>query len=197
MRIYDISQEVFNCNVYSDDTKPERIKEKSIDEGSLYNLTSFRMCTHNGTHVDAPYHFISSGKTIDEIELSKFIGPCCVYTKDGELNGEDANKVLKLAESIDYECAKRLLFKGDTIITEEAAEVFASNGVLLIGNESQSVGPLNAPMKVHLILLNKEVVLLEGIRLAHVPDGRYILNAVPINLEGSDGAPCRAILMDM
>ena len=75
--------------------------------------------------------------------------------------------------------------------------MFADAGVYLIGNESQTVGPENAPMQVHLILLGAEVVLLEGIRLGEVPEGTYLLNAAPLNLGGSDGAPCRAVLMDM
>ena len=67
--------------------------------------------------------------------------------------------------------------------------------ILLIGNESQTVGPLDKPADVHYALLKEEVVLLEGIRLQHVEEGVYILNAAPLNLGGSDGAPCRALLM--
>ena len=65
----------------------------------------------------------------------------------------------------------------------------------MLGNESQSVGPEDAPMEVHVILLSAEVVLLEGIRLSEVPEGVYFLNAAPLNLAGSDGSPCRAILI--
>ena len=83
------------------------------------------------------------------------------------------------------------------MVTEAAAKVFAEQGVLLIGNESQTVGPENAPMAVHLILLGAGVVLLEGIRLGNVPEGVYLLSAAPLNLGGSDGAPCRAVLMDI
>lgn len=196
MKIYDISQEVFNCHVFPGDPQPERIIDSNMKEGALYNLTSFHMCAHNGTHIDAPYHFIDDGKKIDELDLQKLIGPCYVYAKDGELGADEAEDVIKEAKSADEECAKRLLFKGKTTVTEEAAKVFASHNVSLIGNESQTVGPEDAPMKVHLILLGKEVVLLEGIRLGKVPEGRYILNAVPLNLGGSDGAPCRAILFE-
>ena len=73
--------------------------------------------------------------------------------------------------------------------------MFAASDMLLLGNESQTVGPQNAPMAVHLVLLRANVILLEGIRLAHVPEGVYLLNAAPLNLSGSDGAPCRAILL--
>ena len=82
-------------------------------------------------------------------------------------------------------------------MTEEAAEVFADAGILLFGNESQTVGPLDAPMKVHLIMLGAEIVLLEGIRLGEVEEGIYLLNAAPLNLGGADGAPCRAVLMEL
>ena len=73
--------------------------------------------------------------------------------------------------------------------------MFAESNILLLGNESQTVGPENAPMEVHLILLGAGAVLLEGIRLAEVSDGVYFLNAAPLNLSGADGSPCRAILI--
>ena len=69
MKIYDISQEVFGCAVYPGDPSPERQVMLSISEGKMCNLTAFNMCAHNGTHVDAPYHFINDGKKIDEISL--------------------------------------------------------------------------------------------------------------------------------
>ena len=57
MKVYDISQEVFSCVVYPGDPMPEKEVLRSMTEGELYNLSAFRMCAHNGTHVDAPYHF--------------------------------------------------------------------------------------------------------------------------------------------
>ena len=70
MKIYDISQELFNCKVFPGDPSPERKVLNSIENGGLYNLTAFSMCAHNGTHVDAPFHFIKDGKTIDQISLN-------------------------------------------------------------------------------------------------------------------------------
>ncbi len=67
----------------------------------------------------------------------------------------------------------------------------------VISFESQTVGPEDAPMDVHLIMLGAEIVLLEGIRLGAVEDGVYLLNAAPINLGGADGAPCRAFLLSV
>ena len=90
----------------------------------------------------------------------------------------------------------RILIAGKATVTEEAARVFAEEGILLIGNESQTVGPEDAPMQVHLILLGAEVILLEGIVLKDIPEGKYFLNAAPLQLGGIDGAPCRAWLME-
>ena len=197
MKLYDISQEVFDCTVFPGDPKPQNIKVSDMKDGALYNLTEIHMCAHNGTHVDSPYHFIDDGKTIDEIPLEKFIGPAYVAEHTGDVTAEDAKKILARAGAGNAEAAKRLLLKGNLTVTAEAAQVFADAGVYLIGNESQTVGPENAPMQVHLILLGAEVVLLEGIRLGEVLEGAYLLNAAPLNLGGSDGAPCRAVLMDM
>ena len=196
MKIYDISQEVFSCRVYPGDPAPERQLLSSIKEGGQYNLTAFSMCAHNGTHIDAPFHFLNDGKTVDALGLEAFVGPAYVAEHQGIVSADDALKMLKKAKAQDPEAAKRLLIKGDAEISAEAAKAFASSGILLLGNESQTVGPEDEPMEVHLILLGAGVVLLEGVRLADVPEGVYLLNAAPLNLSGSDGSPCRAILMD-
>ena len=74
--------------------------------------------------------------------------------------------------------------------------VFAGGNICLIGNEGQTVGPEDAPMEVHKLLLGRNIVLLEGIVLKGIPEGRYFLSAAPLNLSGSDGAPCRAYLIE-
>ena len=199
MKIYDISQEVFGCAVYPGDPSPERQVMLSISEGKMCNLTAFNMCAHNGTHVDAPFHFINEGRTIDQVDIDSFVGYCYVASHDGDITAEDAKKIMDRAKDAagETDCYNRILVKGEATMTEEAAKVFADNKIKLFGNESQTVGPLEAPMEVHLIMLGAEIVLLEGIRLSEVPDGVYLLNSAPINLGGSDGAPCRAILMSL
>ena len=193
MKIIDISQEVFSCNVYPGDPAPKGERITSIDEGECYNLSVFSMCAHNGTHIDAPFHFINDGKTVDKVSIDSFVGECFVARHKGDVNENDAYEILKKASECGGE--ERILIAGDVIVTEEAAEVFAKSGVKLLGNEGQTVGPKDAPMKVHLILLEKEVVLLEGIVLKDVFEGKYFLNALPLNLKGFDGAPCRAYLI--
>lgn len=195
MKIYDISQEVFSCRVYPGDPAPEKRRLCSMESGDLYNLTAFRMCAHNGTHIDAPFHFLKNGKTVDAIGLDAFVGMAFVAKHQGIVSRGDAVEILEKAKEQDPEAARRILIRGAATVSAEAAEVFASSGLLLLGNESQTVGPEDAPMEVHLILLGANVVLLEGIRLAEVPEGVYFLSAAPLNLSGADGSPCRAVLI--
>ena len=190
MKIYDISQEVFSCAVYPGDPQPEKQVLYATEAGDLYNLTFFAMCAHNGTHVDAPFHFLYNGKTVDQMDLSHFVGDCLVARHEGDVTAADAKEILKKAGG-----AERLLIAGRATVTAEAAEVFAAGGIKLLGNEGQTVGPEDAPMQVHLILLRREIALLEGIVLQGVPEGRYFLSAAPLNLGGTDGAPCRAYLI--
>ena len=192
MKIYDISQEVFSCAVYPGDPVPEKQVICSTTDGDQYNLSSFAMCAHNGTHVDAPFHFLHNGKTVDQLDLTHFVGVCHVVRHKGEVTAVDAEAILRRAIG-----AERILIAGNATVTAEAAEVFAAGEIKLLGNEGQTVGPEDAPMQVHLLLLRREIALLEGIVLRDVPEGRYFLSAAPLNLAGTDGAPCRAYLVDM
>ena len=196
MKIYDISQEVFSCRVYPGDPVPEKKVLSLMEKGDLYNLTAFSMCAHNGTHIDAPFHFLKDGKTVDAICLEAFVGMTYVAEHHGIVSGDDAIEIMEKAKGQNREVAKRILIKGSAEVSLEAAKVFASSGILLLGNESQTVGPEDTPMAVHQVLLGADVILLEGIRLAEVSEGVYFLNAAPLNLFGADGAPCRAILID-
>lgn len=195
MKIYDISQEVFGCQVYAGDPMPEKELLSSMEKGDPYNLTAFRMCAHNGTHIDAPFHFIKGGKTVDSIDLDTFVGLAYVAEHHGVVSADDVAAILENAKKQSPEAAKRILIKGDAEVSSEAAKIFAASNMRLLGNESQTVGPENAPMEVHRILLGAGVVLLEGIRLAEISEGVYFLNAAPLNLSGADGAPCRAVLI--
>ena len=196
MKIYDISQGVFGCTVWPGDPAPRREILSDMNAGAEYNLTAFSMCAHNGTHVDAPYHFYQDGRTIDQVGLDRFIGYAYVAEHEGDITSEDAEKILGAARAADPRASERILIKGKATLTREGAEVFAGAGIRLFGNESQTVGPENAPMEVHLIMLGAQIVLLEGIRLQEVPEGVYFLYAAPLNLEGADGAPCRATLIE-
>jgi len=192
--IYDISQELLSCTVYPGDPKPTLTPLKRMSDGEVYNLSSISMCVHNGTHIDAPAHFLSDGKTADQLDLSVCVGRCYVHRHKGMLSAEDTEAICMAAESVGS--GARILLSGGAVVTESAAEVFLRHRVRLIGVDSQSVGPEDAPMAVHLHFLRENVILLEGLVLSHIPNGTYMLCALPLNIAGCEGTPCRAILMD-
>ena len=192
MKVIDISQEVFSCRVYPGDPAPRKETLCSMEKGDMYNLSAFSMCAHNGTHIDAPAHFVKDGKTVDELPADTFVGPCYVARYVGAIGEKEAKEILMKAQG-----AERILIAGDVTVTAEAAQVFAAAEIKLLGNESQTVGPEDAPMAVHVILLGANVCLLEGVVLEGVEEGKYILSAAPLNLSRCEGAPCRAILIQL
>ena len=147
--------------------------------------------------MDAPFHFLKDGKTVEKLDLEKMIGFAYVAECQGDVTAETAKAILNKAKEANEESMKRILIKGEAVVSFEAAEVFAAAAIDLLGVELQSVGPEDAPMAVHKTLLGAEVVLLEGVRLQDVSEGVYFLNAAPISLAGADGAPCRAVLIDI
>jgi arylformamidase len=188
MKIYDITQELFSGQVYPGDPVPTYDRVFNMAEGALYNLTSLKMGAHNATHLDAPFHFYENGKTIEQLELSRCIGSCSVIDITGE---EEEEELIKLLEA----CQKRILIKGNKEVTLTLAKLINQCGIVLVGVESQSVGPIDSPMQVHLELLREEVVLLEGVVLKDILVGDYFLFAAPLKLGGIEGAPCRAVLL--
>ena len=194
MRVIDISQEVLSCSVYEGDPTPKTDRIMDIKKGEIYNLSTISMCAHNGTHIDAPLHFFSNGLAVHEIPIENFVGECFVAEANGNLFATDTREILEKAKRVSAE--KRILIKGNATVTEEAAKAFANAGILLLGVEGQSVGPIDAPMRVHKILLSKNIILLEGTVLEKAREGRYILNCAPLNIEGIEGSPCRAILIE-
>ena len=197
MKIYDISQEVFSSDVFPGDPVPKKEMVSQIENGDVCNLSKLSMCAHNGTHIDAPFHFISDGKTVDKMGLEALVGMAYVAEHQGVVSYSDAENIIKKAREKSEESAKRILVKGEVEVSLEATEAFIKAGILLLGNEPQTVGPKNAPMAVHLALLGAGVALLEGIRLKNVAEGVYFLSSAPLNLGGGDGAPCRAVLIDI
>ena len=182
MRIIDITQELFSCRVYPGDLAPsfERVREMPRDVCQVTNLS---LCAHNGTHMDAPLHFIENGQAVDETPLDVFYGPCRVLV--------DFDEALAACKS-----EERLLLKGPAEITEERAKQIADTGLRLLGVESQSVAPPGETARVHQILLGAGMILLEGLVLSDVLPGSYTLAAFPLKLAGCEGSPVRAVLID-
>ena len=192
MKIIDISKKFFSCDIYPGDPEPESEVLSSISEGSECNLTKLHACVHTGTHVDAPAHFVENGKTIEDLALEPYIGPCTVIeVKGGVITGEHVD------EFFPKKC-ERLLIKGNgrAFFMDSSAQELAERGLILIGTDSLSVGSKGNQVGPHRAFLQNNVAVLEGLDLSEVKPGNYFLFAPPVNLDGLEGAPARAVLID-
>lgn len=189
MKYYDITQELFTSNVYPGDKAPKYSRISSMDDGAVCNITELEMNAHNGTHIDAPRHFIRDGITIDEIPLDTLIGECEVVTFDHDITPSDLETLYKTGHSMN-----RILCRGGFSICSEAARLLGKYGVILIGTERQSIAPDGQTRQVHVDILSQGIIAAEGLVLKDVPDGRYTLFAAPLKLGGAEGSPCRAVL---
>lgn len=194
MKIYDISQELLSSSVYDGDPKPICERIYSTENNDLYNLSTISMCAHNGTHIDAPLHFLSDGESIDMLPLSHFVGECYVAECHTEIGYTEAMDIYKKAS--DAGANERILIKSKNYVNDDGALAFAKCKLKLLGCEPQSIGYNNAPMAAHITLLSQKTALLEGLVLDCIPEGKYLLNAAPLNVAGIEGSPCRAILIE-
>ena len=110
MKLYDITRELFSTAIYPGDPVPAAEPVNEIRKGDAFNLTRITLGTHSGTHMDAPWHFIPEGKTIEEITLEQTIGPCHVVALEGKVTREMLEPVVPKG------CA-RLLIQGEIELT--------------------------------------------------------------------------------
>lgn len=181
---------------------PESRWEKRLEEGDHCNASSWRMSAHTGTHMDAPLHFIEGGASIDQISPDVFSGECMVV----DLTSLDT---MDTVAASDYQGEKRLLVRtghsesgapgvyaphGSLLALESAARLL-DGGLVLIGTDRLSVDDSEGEdYALHRLLLGAGCVIVEGLLLADVAAGRYLLYAAPLRLTGMDASPVRAFL---
>lgn len=193
MRIFDISTEITSAPVFPGDPPTEVCRVRSIAGGDEYNLTALSACLHSGTHIDAPLHYVDGAAAVSDIELTDFMGECAVIACNAyheDLTGADIEQLLPAG-------VKRVLFKtlGQCRLTRSASFALVAAGVKLAGIDSPSIAASDDEAAVHRELALAGVSVLEGLTLRHVQSGRYTLFALPIKIEGTEAAPCRAILL--
>lgn len=191
MKIIDISKDVLNCEVYPGDPAPSLQKVKSISDECEYNLSKIDMCLHNGTHIDAPLHFLPNGNDITEISPEVFFGPCVVVEADVEMiTGA-------FVEEYFPRNAKRVLVKsnGKAVFHESAASEISHLGYVLVGTDSMTVEPEGSDGRTHRMFMVDNIALLENLDLSKVKKGDYFLSAAPIKISGAEASPVRAFLV--
>ena len=207
MSLHDISLKLAGDTVRWVTAPPFELEERRrMSKGDPNNSSALNMSVHSGTHIDAPFHFVAEGPTIDQLPLDRFIGPALVVEVEAERYITKEH-----VESIMLDGATRVLFKTRNsellhqreyepdfaAFSVEAAESLVEQGVKLVGLDYLSIAHADEQVPVHRAFLDHGVVLLEGIDLLAVTPGRYELMCLPIPIGDSDGAPCRAVLRDL
>ncbi|HIM80177.1 MAG TPA: cyclase family protein [Dehalococcoidia bacterium] len=207
MSFHDISLKLSGETVRWVTAAPFELEERRrMSKGDPNNSSALNMSVHSGTHIDAPFHFVADGNTIDQLPVERFIGPALVYAVEAERYITKEH-----VAGIRLDGATRVLFKTRNsallhkqeydpdfvAFSVEAAQSLVELGVELVGLDYLSVAQADEQVPVHRAFLDHGVVLLEGIDLSEVAPGRYELMCLPIPLGDSDGAPCRAVLRDL
>ena len=191
---------------YLGDPSYKRRLVQAIADGSTADVSLLTLSAHIGTHVDAPSHLFSGGKTVDELDLEVMVGPALVveFTGQGPITREflERSDISVSEERVLFKTHNSSLwdmseFQNDYVgFNLEAANWLVTNGARLVGIDYLSVdAPGNADLPVHRVLLDSEIVIVEGLDLRQVSPGNYNLVCLPMKIEGSEGAPARVILL--
>ncbi len=194
MRILDISRGVLRTPVYPGDPEPRLQRIQRLENGDNCNLSALYFGLHTATHADAPCHFIDGGAGISEMALESYIGECLVLdVPEGPIPCSFVEQYFPIG-------CERILMRsqGKSSLTESAAYELSARGLRLIGTDALSIaaGGEEEQRKVHRAILGGSTAVLEGLDLTRAEPGRYFLFAPPVKIEGVDGAPVRAVLIE-
>jgi arylformamidase len=205
--IYDVSMPIREgMPVYTNNPPFKRLITHELAQGHKVNQSKVEMGCHCGTHVDAPYHFEPDGYRVPDMPLESLVGKARLL----HFPSQDAIDLGDLAP-LDWTGVSRVLFRTRnsddwkagkpfdpkfTYLSGPGAVFLAEKKLRLVGIDSLGIeqyGNKQAP--AHHALLRNGISLIEGLYLADVPPGDYILFCGPLRMEGSEGAPARAFLL--
>src|SRR5215472_6459548 len=197
----DVSVPIYGGMVHFPDNPSIEIDTIThVERGDICTLSAIRMGSHTGTHIDAPIHFLPGGAGAEEVPLDNLIGPArvieikdphAVKAEELRVHNLGACERVLFKTSNSERCWKTSQFVHDFVsIAEDAASYLASLNTLAVGIDYLSAG---SP-ETHRALLSAGVVIIEGLNLAGISQGRYELLCLPLRILGGDGAAARALL---
>jgi arylformamidase len=205
--IYDISVPVANGGVvYPGNPEISIRPQQEVSKGGSANVSSLAFGSHTGTHVDAPKHFFNDGATVDMLPLDVLMGPAMLVVmaddamsvgvpelKRHELKGH--TRILIKTRNSGFIRGGEFV-KDYTYLAPDGAEYLANLGVKLVGVDYFSVEQFHSGHhQTHRALLERGIIIVEGLDLSAPPMGPYDLRVLPLRLTGLDGAPARAVLV--
>lgn len=209
MKIFDVTVAVSEqVPIYSGDPTVAVSSFMSMADGDAANVSEIRFGVHTGTHVDAPNHFIEGTKRVHQLDPYKLVGPCRVVGVAEDVmaiepehvgDRKGVERILFKTRNSEFWSTPEDGFRQDfTYITPATAELLAENGIVLVGIDYLSIEKSGSPgHPVHVTLLEKEIVILEGLDLREIEPGDYELICMPLKYKGAggDGAPARTVLI--
>jgi len=205
MKIYDVSMEINeDMKVYKNiEEKKPKLKFLKTFKKDGYNESRIAMDIHTGTHIDAPLHMMDKGQTIENIDLNKLITTCYVLdlthikdaiTKDDLIDKnikENEFILLKTKNSYDKEFNFNFIY-----LDKSGATYLSLLNVIGVGIDSLGIERSQKEHETHHILMKDNIIIIEGLQLKEVPEGRYLMYALPLKIKGADGAPARVVLIE-
>ncbi len=209
MKIFDISIALSPTTVNWEGDAPMQIRQVlDLGAGDPYNLSEIEMSVHQGSHMDAPRHFLGNGALIEDFPLELLIGEAQVLAVPDAAGSIHAEllKTLPIREGI-----TRLLFKTRNSLfwktnphdfqedfvslSLDGADYLVSLGIQLVGIDYLSISPADDFRPVHARLMERNIAIVETLDLSEVQPGIYTLVCLPLKLKGVEGAPVRAVLL--
>ncbi|PKM95450.1 MAG: cyclase [Firmicutes bacterium HGW-Firmicutes-1] len=204
MKIFDISMTISeDMMVYKnkEGKKPKIFQSANFEENNHYE-SELTLNLHTGTHIDAPLHIIDGGSTMAAYLIEDFVSQAKVldltHLKDNiteeDLRGKNINEgdfiLLKTRNSSD------VTFNHSFVYLEKSGAKYLKNQKIKgIGIDALGIERNQPDHETHKILLNKGIMILEGLQLHQVDEGEYELIVLPLKLMSTEAAPARAILI--
>ena len=209
LMIYDVSVPIANTMPVWPGDPPVHLEQKSHesrDHSHIVTVTDIHMGSHTGTHFDAPFHMIHSGKKLDEFPLDVFVGKASVFEIPGvrSIGRSDL-------ERFKWNGVERVLFKTENsnhwqdgkffeefvYLEPDGAEFLVERSVRLVAIDYLSIDKFKSESHpTHMVLLSKDILVIEGLNLKNIAPGEYMLYALPLNLRNVEGGPARVILVN-
>ena len=199
-----------NLPTFPGSPKPQFIPwEKIVPDG--YNLELMFLSSHSGTHMDAPFHFLEKGKTIDQISPNRLVTDAILIklrkgsnqpiTKNDILNFESKNDKIPNNSTIVFSTGwssnlkKKYYFEKNPGLSIDAAKYLANKNTNLVGIDSPSIDlGTDSKFSVHHILSKNNVLIVENLtNLEKIKTQNFRLVVLPLKLKNATGSPVRAI----
>lgn len=194
--------------VWPGDSPVHFSQTNQIAQGDINTVTHLDMGAHTGTHLDAPAHFIGGGAGVETLDLNQLVGPALVVEaltaesitaerlQSLNIPPETERLLIKTSNSARWQAGETDFYEEFVAIAADGARWLVDFGIRLVGVDYLSVAPFDDPVPTHVTLLEAGVIPVEGLNLHGIAPGTYQLVCLPLKLVGSDGAPCRAILIE-